>query len=126
MMTAPSGRIRNPAPKVANDSSKDVSALPPGKNSLPMVTAKKLYSVKSYISSPLPIAAATMARRVGARRTGSAEFNVWLMADTPSFSAWGISFIDVLLSERSDSGVRHRKPVFVAKIHATSDGFSIH
>ncbi len=39
---APSGRITKPTPKVAKDSSSDASGLLDGKNSLPMVAAKKL------------------------------------------------------------------------------------
>ena len=39
----PTGRMKKPTPNVATASSSEVSSLPVGKNSLAMMTAKKLY-----------------------------------------------------------------------------------
>ncbi len=59
----PTGRMKKPTPNVATASSSEVSSLPVGKNSLAMMTAKKLYTVKSNHSSPLPSTVAMIARR---------------------------------------------------------------
>ena len=59
----PTGRMKKPTPNVATASSSEVSSLPVGKNSFAMMTAKKLYTVKSNHSSPLPSTVAMMARR---------------------------------------------------------------
>ncbi len=40
--TAPTGRMKNPTPNVATVSMNEVKSLPVGKNSLAMMTAKKL------------------------------------------------------------------------------------
>ncbi|MNN07696.1 hypothetical protein D3C81_1205270 [compost metagenome] len=62
-MMPPTGRMKKPTPNVATASSSDDRSSPVGKNSLAMITAKKLYTVKSNHSSPLPITVAMMARR---------------------------------------------------------------
>ena len=45
--SAPSGRIAKPMPNVSNAISNEAKELSEGKKSLPMITAEKLYTVKS-------------------------------------------------------------------------------
>jgi len=53
--TAPTGRIRNPAPKVANESISEAYGLCPGKKVRPIGPAKNPNTMKSYISRRLPL-----------------------------------------------------------------------
>src|SRR5262245_60018895 len=66
----PSGRIKNPTPKVAVVSNNEAYWLPAGKNKRAMMTVKNPKTMKSYHSSALPITAAAIWNGFGANGVG--------------------------------------------------------
>ncbi len=77
-----------PAAKVATDYSNDVVASAEGKYSLPMITAKKPYTVKSKNSSQLPITAAAIAPRLAGWFASTARLG-WVVV----LLAWSSSLL---------------------------------
>ena len=60
--TPPTGRMKNPTPKVAIANNREAYSLSAGKNKREMMTVINPYTTKSYHSKALPITAATIWR----------------------------------------------------------------